>query len=68
MISFTKPDKLDGEKLVAELIAGDVAIDYDDLLPFNKKCPKIDENGILWLAIKESDRQKTQTILNDHLG
>jgi hypothetical protein len=68
MISFNKPSKLNGETLIAELIAANVEIKHDDLLPFNKKCPKIDGDGVLWLAIEESDRIKAQQVLDAHLG
>lgn len=68
MIKFNKPENINGEVLINELLEAGVSIqeNHDFKLPYEP--PLIDGNGDLWLAVDESDRLKAQTVLNLHSG
>ena len=67
MISFDKPNNLDGAKLIDELIAGGVEIiGNDEFAHLGKTAPMIDGSGKLNLAIAEKDKAKAQAIVANH--
>ena len=69
MISFDKPNNLDGAKLIDELLAAGVEIiGSDDLAHLGKTPPTIDGNGKLLLAIAAKDEAKAQTVIAAHNG
>ena len=59
MIQFTKPTKLNGTELLAELNAGGVSIN---------ESPIIDGDGNFWLDIAEKDKAKATSIVAAHNG
>lgn len=59
MIQFTKPAKLNGAELLAELNAGGVAI---------TQSPLIDGAGNFWLDIADADKAKATPIVATHNG
>ena len=65
MISFNKPNNLDGAKLIAELEESNVEVKPNSI---GVKCPVIDGNGVLWLDIKSADQVAAQAVLDNHLG
>lgn len=68
MISFEKPNKLNGGKLIEELLASGIEVVSDERYPFGVKAPELDGNDLLWLAIKSSDKNKAQAVLDAHNG
>ena len=65
MISFNKPNNLDGAKLIAELEESGVEVNPNSI---GVKCPVIDGAGVLWLDIKSADQVAAQAVLDNHLG
>ena len=59
MIQFTKPTKLNGVELLAELNAAGVAI---------TQSPMVDGAGNFWLDIAETDKAKATSIVAAHNG
>lgn len=69
MISFDKPNNLDGAKLIDELLAAGVAIiGVDEIAHLGKTAPSIDGEGNLLLAIAESDKSKAKAVVTAHNG
>jgi len=69
MISFDKPNNLDGAKLVDELLAANVAIiGNDEFAHLGKTAPMIDGEGKLILSIAAKDQAKAQTVIDAHNG
>jgi hypothetical protein len=69
MITFKKPDNLDGAKLIDELIAAGVTIIGSDALShLGKTAPSVDGEGNLWLDIAEADKSKAATVVAAHNG
>ena len=62
MITFTKPQNLNGAELRDELNANGVAIGDD---PFSVK---LEGDGSLWLDIAEADKAKATPIVAAHNG
>lgn len=62
MISFTKPQNLNGTELRDELNAGGVVISYAP------ESVSIDEDGALVLDIDSKDESKAQAIVSAHNG
>jgi hypothetical protein len=62
MITFTKPENLNGTELRDELNAGGVTISYDPA----SVC--IDEDGALVLDIDSKDQSKAESIVATHNG
>jgi hypothetical protein len=62
MITFTKPQNLNGAELRDELNANGVAISDD---PFSVK---LEGDGSLWLDIAEADKAKATPIVAAHNG
>lgn len=63
MKSFTKPQNLDGFKLVEELEAANVIVKPNGL---NVKCPLVDGQGLLWLDIAAKDEALAKSIIEVH--
>ena len=59
MITFTKPENLNGTELLTELNAGGVMI---------TEKPMIDGSGDFWLDIAEVDKAKATPIVAAHNG
>lgn len=59
MISFDKPQNLNGKELIEELKKGNVVVNG---FPF------LDENNQLWLDIDAKDKNKAQLIVSAHNG
>ena len=69
MISFDKPNNLDGAKLIDELLAAGVEIiGNDDLAHLGKTPPTLDGNGKLLLSIADKDKAKAQAVIATHNG
>jgi len=69
MVSFTKPNNLDGAKLIDELIAAGVnIIGQDAFAHLGKTPPQIDGDGNLLLDIADSDKAKAAEIVAAHNG
>jgi len=69
MISFTKPNNLDGAKLIDELIAAGITIIGLDYVAYlGKTPPLIDGEGLLWLDIAETDKSKAAQVIAAHNG
>ena len=69
MISFNKPNNLDGAKLIDELLAAGVQIiGSDQLAHLGKTPPILDGNGKLVLSINAKDEAKAQTVIQAHNG
>jgi Na+/citrate or Na+/malate symporter len=69
MISFDKPNNLDGAKLIDELIAvGVEIIGSDQFAHLGKTPPSLDGNGKLFLSIDAKDQAKAQTVIDAHNG
>jgi Na+/citrate or Na+/malate symporter len=69
MITFDKPNNLDGAKLIDELLAAGVAIiGNDDIAHLGKTPPAIDGNGKLVLSIAAKDEAKAKTVVAAHNG
>jgi hypothetical protein len=67
MISFNKPNNLDGAKLIDELIAAGVQIiGTDEIAHLGKTAPIIDGNGNLILSISAKDQAKAQLVVEAH--
>ena len=62
MISFNKPENLNGAELKQELNAGGVFIS-DDIWSVQD-----DANGLIWLDIAKSDKDAAETIVAAHNG
>lgn len=70
MISFSKPEKLNGFQLNEELIAAGVKL-KKAANPLPKEvyeAPSIDGNGVLWLDIEEGDADKAKEVVAAHIG
>lgn len=65
MISFDKPQKLDGAILIAELESAGIAVESNRL---GVKCPTIDGAGVLWLPISEADKDAAALVVAAHKG
>jgi len=69
MISFDKPNNLDGAKLLDELIAAGVDIlGSDPISHLGKTAPAVDGEGNLLLDIAEADKSKAAAIVAAHNG
>jgi hypothetical protein len=68
VISFDKPEKLDGGKLIEELLAANVKIAKDDRFPFGVYPPEIDGNNVLWLDIDINDEDTARAVVTAHNG
>jgi hypothetical protein len=69
MIKFTKPENLNGAKLIEELLtAGIKSIPKTRSTPNGYEPPLLDGNGDLWLDIKESDKAIAEAIVQAHKG
>lgn len=70
MISFNKPEKLNGFQLNEELIAAGVKL-KKAANPFPNQvyeAPSIDGNGVLWLNIEQSDADKATQVVVAHIA
>ena len=65
MISFDKPAKLDGAKLISELEATGIKVKANKI---GAVCPIIDGSGILWLNISSADKEAAQLVVDNHKG
>jgi hypothetical protein len=65
MKSFTKPAKLDGEKLIQELDAAGITVKANGL---GVKCPAVDGDGFLWLDIAAKDEASASAVVANHQG
>lgn len=65
MISFEKPDNLDGVLLINELEAAGISVATNAI---GIKCPSEDGNGVLWLDIDSADEVAAQAVLDNHQG
>lgn len=70
MISFTKPEKLNGLQLNEELIAAGVKLKKAvNPLPNQVwESPSIDGNNVLWLDIEQGDADKATKVVVAHIG
>ena len=69
MIKFTKPENLDGAKLIDELLAAGIkSIAKDKSVPNGYAPPMLDGNGDLWLDIDAKDEAKAATVIAAHIG
>lgn len=70
MISFTKPEKLNGLQLNGELIAAGIKLNKSDGSLPNQiwEAPSIDGNGLLWLNINDKDADKASKVIAAHVG
>jgi len=69
MIQFTKPNNLDGAKLIDELIAAGVdVIGTDEVGHLGKTPPQIDGEGNLLLNITDTDKAKAAQVVAAHSG
>ena len=70
MISFNRPEKLNGFQLNEELIAAGVKLKKAaNPLPNQVyEAPSIDGNGVLWLNINEDDAEKAAKVVAAHIG
>ena len=59
MIEFAKPNQLNGEQLVNELVVAGITV---------VEPPMIDGNGKFWLGINQSDVAKATPIVALHIG
>lgn len=70
MISFDKPEKLNGFQLNEELIAAGIKL-KKAANPFPNQvyeAPSIDGNGVLWLDIEEGDADKATEVVAAHIA
>jgi hypothetical protein len=65
MISFEKPKKLDGQKLISELQSGNIEITPNGI---GAICPVVDGSGVLWLDISSADKESAKIIIQNHQG
>lgn len=68
MISFDKPQNLDGAKLVDEILGAGIKIEADDRYYAQVTPPYLDGENQLWLAISDKDFAKAKTIVDSHNG
>jgi hypothetical protein len=70
MISFNKPEKLDGFQLNAELIDAGIKLrKAANPLPNQVyEAPSLDGNGVLWLNIEQSDADKATEVVAAHIA
>jgi len=70
MISFNKPEKLNGFQLNEELVAAGIKLKKAaNPLPNQVyEAPSIDGNGVLWLDIEQSDADKATEVLTNHIA
>ena len=70
MISFNKPEKLNGFQLNEELIDAGIKLKKAaNPLPNQVyEAPSIDGNGVLWLDIEQSDADKATEVLANHIA
>jgi hypothetical protein len=69
MIKFTKPENLDGAKLIEELLAAGIKSIPKDRSTFNGYAPPLlDGNNDLWLAIDSKDESKAAMVVAAHTG
>jgi hypothetical protein len=61
LIKFTKPENLDGGKLIDELAAVGIKVN-------TKTSPRLDGNGDFWLDIDEDKAQAAEAIIAAHNG
>lgn len=66
MISFTKPESLDGALLVDELLAAGVKLQANDRHYANVQPPFLDGENVLWLAIDSKDKTKAESVVTAH--
>ena len=70
MISFKRPEKLNGFQLNEELIAAGIKL-KKAANPFPNQvyeAPSIDGNGVLWLNIEQSDADKATEVVAAHIA
>ena len=70
MISFTKPEKLNGFQLNEELLAAGIKLKKaTNPLPNQVwESPSIDGNGVLWLDIEQGDADKATEVVAAHIA
>ena len=69
MISFDKPNNLNGAKLIDELLAASVEIiGTDSVAHLGKTAPSVDGEGNLLLDISETDKSKAAAVVAAHNG
>ena len=70
MISFAKPNKLNGLQLNDELVAAGIKLNkaVNPLPNQVYESPSIDGNGVLWLNINEDDAGKAAEVVAAHIG
>ena len=70
MISFNKPEKLNGFQLNEELFAAGIKLKKAaNPLPNQVyEAPSIDGNGVLWLDIEQSDADKATEVVAAHIA
>lgn len=61
MIKFNKPNNLNGQELIDELMSSGVVINTET-------SPLIDGNGDFWLDIGEADKDKAEAVVSAHNG
>jgi len=70
MISFDKPEKLNGFQLNEELLAAGIKLKKAaNPLPNQVwESPSIDGNGVLWLDIEQGDADKATEVVAAHIA
>ena len=70
MISFDKPEKLNGFQLNEELISAGIKLKKAaNPLPNQVyEAPSIDGNGVLWLDIEQGDADKATEVVAAHIA
>lgn len=70
MISFNKPEKLNGTQLNKELASAGVKLAKNKIELPNEEYepPVIDGNGVLWLNISEADVTIAEKVVAAHIG
>lgn len=66
MISFAKPENLNGEELIQELVDAGIAISTDYFGNYN--APLLDAENVLWIDIDPADETKAKSIVAAHNG
>lgn len=68
MIKYKKPAKLNGSKLIEELLAAGISVQQDSGYPSGYTAPRLDADDSLWLAISPNDEAAAQIVLDAHQG
>lgn len=65
-MKFEKPVNLNGDKLIAELLAAGVKLKKNDAFESGYEPPYLENDGFLYIEIAVADADKAQLVVSQH--